>query len=144
MEIRNAARLALFYNSGDYFSERLFLKVSKPIGWFSHHASVIDGRPIAECPKGVIREFRCRETARLFEDERVGRFAGIERVARRKLLMLHRARALSDLAGPPGNRLEALRGARLGQYCIRVNKKWRICLRWYEGDAFAVEIVDYH
>lgn len=92
----------------------------------------------------MIREFRCRETEQLFADNSVARFAGIERIARRRLLMLHRAKALSDLAVPPGNRLEALRGDRLGQYSIRINAKWRICFRWHDGHAFAVEIVDYH
>jgi proteic killer suppression protein len=61
-----------------------------------------------------------------------------------KLALLHRARRLEDLRVPPGNRLEALRGVRADQHSIRVNDQWRICFRWVEGDAFDVEICDYH
>ena len=65
------------------------------------------------------------------------RFRTIERVARRKLLILHQAQRLDELKVPPGNRLEALKGN-------RINNQWRICFRWKDGDAFDVEIVDYH
>jgi addiction module HigA family antidote len=58
--------------------------------------------------------------------------------------MLHRAIDLNDLRVPPANRLEALKGNRKGQYSIRVNNQFRICFRWLDGDAFDVEIVDYH
>ncbi len=58
--------------------------------------------------------------------------------------MLNNAQSLSDLRVPPGNRLEALRGDRAGQHSIRINDQWRICFEWREGDAFDVEIVDYH
>ena len=58
--------------------------------------------------------------------------------------MLHRASTLVDLRVPPANRLERLRGARSGQYSIRINDQWRICFRWEAGDAHDVEIVDYH
>jgi len=92
----------------------------------------------------VIRSFKDRDTARLFDDELVARFRAIERQARRKLLYLHRARTLQDLSVPPGNRLEALRGNRRGQHSIRINDQWRICFRWKDGDAHDVEIVDYH
>ena len=68
----------------------------------------------------------------------------IARVALRKLAMLDAADRLDDLRLPPGNRLEALRGNRSGQHSIRVNDQWRICFRWQDGDAFEVEIVDYH
>ena len=67
-----------------------------------------------------------------------------QRVARRKLLLLHRAGALQDLRAPPGNRLEALSRDRLGQHSIRVNDQWRVCFTWRDGDAHDVEIVDYH
>ena len=80
----------------------------------------------------------------LFGDEAVPRFRAIERIARRKLLFLHRARSLQDLRVPPGNRLEELKGDRKGQHSIRINVRWRICFVWTEGDAFDVEIVDYH
>jgi proteic killer suppression protein len=92
----------------------------------------------------VIRTFRCKDTEALFNDEDVVRFRSIERVARRKLLYLHRARRLEDLRVPPGNRLEALKGDRKGQHSIRINIQWRICFSWRQGDAFDVEIVDYH
>ena len=92
----------------------------------------------------MIRSFRNRHTEALFEDEPVRRFRRIERVARRKLAVLHRARLLADLRVPPGNRLEALRGDRAGRYSIRINDQWRICFSWKDGDAHDVEIVDYH
>ena len=60
------------------------------------------------------------------------------------LLYLHQARTLADLRVPPGNRLEVLKGDRKGQHRIRINDQWRICFRWQKGDAFDVEIVDYH
>ncbi|MBI1779186.1 MAG: type II toxin-antitoxin system RelE/ParE family toxin [Proteobacteria bacterium] len=68
----------------------------------------------------------------------------ILRVANRKLLQLNNARLLGDLRSPPGNRLEALRGRRRGQYSIRVNDQWRVCFRWHDGDAYDVEVCDYH
>jgi len=92
----------------------------------------------------VIKSFRGRDTADLFNDLLVPRYRAFERQARRKLLYLHRARRLDDLRAPPGNRLEALRGDRKGQHSIRINDQWRICFRWDEGNAYDVEIVDYH
>ena len=92
----------------------------------------------------MIRTSRCKETESLFHDIDVPRFRAFERVARRKLLYLHRARRLADLRVPPGNRLEALRGRRSGQHSIRVNDQWRVCFAWRRGDAYDVEIVDYH
>ncbi|MBI5084711.1 MAG: type II toxin-antitoxin system RelE/ParE family toxin [Acidobacteria bacterium] len=92
----------------------------------------------------MIRTFRCRHTAALFLDEDVPRFRPIERAARRKLLMLDGAKKLEDLWVPPGNRLEALKGDRAGNFSIRINERWRICFAWRGGDAFDVEIVDYH
>ena len=92
----------------------------------------------------MIRSFQCPDTEKLFHDILVPRFRSIERPARRKLLYLNRARTLDDLRQPPGNRLEALRGDRKGQYSIRINDQWRICFRWENGDAHGVEIVDYH
>lgn len=58
--------------------------------------------------------------------------------------MLDAANGLEDLRAIPGNRLEVLRGDRIGQYSIRINRKWRICFRWHEGNAYDVEITDYH
>jgi proteic killer suppression protein len=92
----------------------------------------------------MIRSFRSRDTEALFADVDVPRFRAFERIARRKLLYLHRARSLSDLRVPPGNRLEALKGDRKGQRSIRINERWRICFVWREGDSYDVEIVDYH
>jgi proteic killer suppression protein len=68
----------------------------------------------------------------------------IMKVAHRKLTQIENARRLDDLRAPPGNRLEALRGDRKGQHSMRLNDRWRICFRWRNGDAFDVEIVDYH
>ena len=92
----------------------------------------------------MIKSFRCKDTERLFCDIAVRRFKAIERVARRKLLMLHRAKELIDLRVPPGNRLEALKGDRSGHYSVRINGQWRICFCWTDGDVTDVEIVDYH
>jgi proteic killer suppression protein len=92
----------------------------------------------------VIRSFRCRDTEALFHDRKVRRFRAFERVARRKLLLLHRAVSLMDLRVPPGNQLEALKRDRKGQHSIRINDQLRVCFVWRDGDAFAVEIVDYH
>lgn len=92
----------------------------------------------------MIRIFRCKDTAALFDDIDVPRFRNIERHARRKLQYLNQARVLMDLRSPPGNRLESLKGDRAGQYSIRINDQWRICFRWINSDAFDVEIVDYH
>ena len=92
----------------------------------------------------MIKSFRSNETEALFHDVMVPRFQQFERPARRKLLYLHRATSLHDLRQPPGNRLEALRDDRQGQYSIRINDQWRICFRWEDGHAFDVEIVDYH
>jgi proteic killer suppression protein len=66
------------------------------------------------------------------------------RIGNRKLLQLHNARSLQDLRAPPGNRLEALSGDRRGQHSIRINDQWRVCFVWVDGDAYDVEIVDYH
>jgi proteic killer suppression protein len=93
----------------------------------------------------MIRSFRCKETEKIHRRIPSRKLPGdIQRVALRKLRMLHRSASLADLAVPPGNRLEALRGDRRGQHSIRINDRWRICFRWESGDAHDVEIVDYH
>lgn len=92
----------------------------------------------------MIRSFKDAATARLFADEDLSRFRGIERAARRKLLLLHNVGALNDLRSPPGNRLEALKGDRRGQHSVRINSQWRICFEWRDGNAKNVEIADCH
>jgi proteic killer suppression protein len=92
----------------------------------------------------MIRSFRDAKTEALFNDRDVAGFRSIERVARRKLMYLNSAKSLEDLRVPPGNRLEALKGDRRGQYSIRINDRLRICFSWRNGDAYDVEITDYH
>jgi proteic killer suppression protein len=93
----------------------------------------------------VIREFRDRDTAKVFRRERPRRIPGVVvGVALRKLLMLDAAESLEDLRKVPGNRLEKLRGDRKDQWSIRINDQWRVCFRWSEGEAFDVEITDHY
>jgi proteic killer suppression protein len=93
----------------------------------------------------MIANFQDRETERIWSGRRSKRLPGdIQEKALVKLRLLNRARKLGDLRVPPGNRLEALRGDRAGQYSIRINDQWRICFRWSEGTPYDVEIVDYH
>jgi len=93
----------------------------------------------------VIRGFASRETADLFGGRSSRRIAtDVQRRALNKLLSIHAAGSLDELRHIPGNRLEKLRGDRSGQYSIRVNDQWRICFTWRDGDAYDVEIVDYH
>ena len=86
---------------------------------------------------------RDRDTERLFGQERVARFRAFERVALRRLLLLSQARSLNDLRGVALG-LESLKGDRTGQHSIRINQQYRVCFVWRKGDAFEVEIVDYH
>ncbi|MEP7341239.1 MAG: type II toxin-antitoxin system RelE/ParE family toxin [Acidobacteriota bacterium] len=92
----------------------------------------------------MIRTFKCADTEALFNRRRVARFVNIESVARRKLEQLNQATQVDDLRVPPGNRMEALKGDRAGQYSIRVNDQFRVCFRWKGTHAEDVEIVDYH
>ena len=92
----------------------------------------------------MIKTYRNTDTKDLFEGRRVKRWISIEAVAMRKLAMLARASTLEDLRIPPANRLEALKGDRKGQYSIRINDQFRVCFQWKDGDAYDVEIVDYH
>ena len=93
----------------------------------------------------MIRGFRDAETATIWDGRRSRKLPpDIQSVALRKLMMLNRARVLADLRIPPANRLEPLKGRRSGQWSIRINRQWRICFRWNDGDAHDVEIVDYH
>ena len=92
----------------------------------------------------AIRSFRDADTEAIFNDQPVVRFQAIQRAARRKLLVLDAATDLRVLAINRGNHLEALKKERAGQHSIRINEQWRICFIWKEGDAFNVEITDYH
>ena len=93
----------------------------------------------------MIRSFRCKETEKIFSRQASKKLPrDIQQAALRKLRMLNRAVALNDLRIPPANRLEKLSGNRAGQYSIRVNDQWRICFEWQNGDAYRVEITDYH
>ncbi|MBK6510228.1 MAG: type II toxin-antitoxin system RelE/ParE family toxin [Haliea sp.] len=92
----------------------------------------------------MIKSFRCKDTQRLFETGKSRRWSVVLGIAERKLVQLDSAEELRDLASPPGNRLESLRGDRAGQYSIRLNDKWRICFRWTAAGPEDVEIVDYH
>lgn len=92
----------------------------------------------------MIKSFADKDTQKLFDRKSSKRFKNIERVALRKLVMLHAAKALDDLKVPPGNKLEALKHDRIGQHSIRVNQQWRICFNWNDGEIENVEICDYH
>lgn len=94
----------------------------------------------------MIRSFADPETQLFWETGRSRRVppASLRRSALRKLLMLHNAALLSDLRVPSGNRLEQLKGDRKGQCSIRINDQYRICFVWKNGDAYEVEITDYH
>lgn len=92
----------------------------------------------------MIRSFKCNDTESLARGDRVRRFNNIANVARRKLRQLEIAMSLDDLKVPPGNRLEALKGKRAGQFSIRINDQWRVCFRWKDAGAEDVEIVDDH
>jgi proteic killer suppression protein len=93
----------------------------------------------------VIRSFGSKEVEKIFNRQRSPKLPQeIQQIALRKLRMLHRAKTLQDLRVPPANRLEKLLGDREGQYSIRINDQWRICFQWQDGDAYNVEIVDYH
>ncbi len=92
----------------------------------------------------MIKTFKCADTEALFNRQRVARFVNLEAVARRKLEQLNQAGHINDLRVPSGNRLEALKGDRAGQYSLRVNDQFRVCFRWTGTDAEDVEIVDYH
>lgn len=93
----------------------------------------------------MIRSFKDKEAEKIFKRERSLKLPEmLQRAALRKLRMLNRATNLNDLRIPPANRLEKLKGDRLGQQSIRINDRWRICFKWHDSHAFQVEIVDYH
>ena len=93
----------------------------------------------------MIRSFRDSDTEKVFKGQFSKRLPhDIQRLAERKLIMVHRAITLNDLRVPPSNRLETLHGDRRGQYSIRINRQWRICFEWSDDGVYDVEIVDYH
>jgi len=93
----------------------------------------------------MIKSFRGKDTEKLFLRQLSSKFPSeIRRSALRKLLVLDGAERPEDLRVPPGNRLEKLTGNRHGQHSIRINDQWRICFRWHQGDAYDVEVTDYH
>ena len=93
----------------------------------------------------MVQSFKGKEAEKVFQRTRSRRLPqDIQQAALRKLRMLNRATDLNDLRVPPANRLEKLRGDRDGLDSIRINDQWRICFEWRDGDAYDVEIVDYH
>lgn len=93
----------------------------------------------------MIKSFRCKETEKVFSRQLSRRFPpSMQSKAYRKLILLDAAEKLDDLRVPPGNRLGKLSGDREGQYSIRINDQFRVCFKWHEGNAYEVEIVDYH
>ena len=92
----------------------------------------------------MIKSFRGKDTQALFAGRCPRRWQATRRAAERKLIQLNAAATLDFLRSPPGNRLEALRGDRAGQFSIRINEQWRVCFCWAAGDVFDVEIADYH
>lgn len=92
----------------------------------------------------MIKTFADKQTQKLFEGESPRKYRAFQQQAERKLQMLDMAVTLDFLRSPPGNRLEALSGDREGQHSIRINQQWRLCFRWVDGEAFDVEIADYH
>ncbi len=93
----------------------------------------------------MIQSFKCKETEKIWKGRFSKRFhRNIQQRAFRKLRMLNVSGKLKDLRIPPSNRLESLEDDREGQYSIRINKQWRICFKWNDGNAYEVEIADYH
>lgn len=93
----------------------------------------------------MIKSFKDTLTESIWQRKKIKKFpSDIFKVARRKLGFLEDAIDLKDLRIPPGNRLELLKGNRAGEYSIRINNQWRVCFRWENGNAFDVEITDYH
>jgi proteic killer suppression protein len=92
----------------------------------------------------MIKSFACRDTETLFNDHRVRRFQEIEHQSRKRLMVLHAAPSLEALRLNPGNKFHGLGGNRKGQWAISINAQWRICFEWRDGNAYQVQIIDYH
>ena len=126
--------------------ESAFIRVVlRRVSWgrYSRRQSItFDMHHAARYYAAMIVSFKDPDTEALALGQRIRRFVNIEAVARRKLRQLEIAGRLDDLRVPPGNRLEALKGDRLGQYSIRINEQFRVCFRWTAAGAEDVEIVD--
>ena len=93
----------------------------------------------------MIKSFRNKETEKIYNREHSRAYSyDIQRIALKKLWMIDAATDINTLKVPPGNRLEALKGDRMGTFSIRINDQWRICFKWSDNNAYDVEIVDYH
>jgi proteic killer suppression protein len=92
----------------------------------------------------MIKSFACRDTEKLFNDQRVRRFQSFERQARKRLMVLHAAPSIEALMLNPGNAFHALSGNHKGQHAISINKQRRVCFEWQDGNAYHVKITDYH
>jgi proteic killer suppression protein len=92
----------------------------------------------------MIRSFADEETGQVFHRHHSRRYAEFERVAFRKLMQIHSVSRVEELFEPPGNRLEKLKGDREELWSLRINDRWRVCFEWRDGDAYEVQIVDYH
>ena len=93
----------------------------------------------------MIKNFKCSETKKIWDNTISKKLpTDIQQIARRKLRMLNNAQSLNDLKVPPANKLEPLKGDRIGQFSIRINNQWRICFLWNDKNAFDVEVIDYH
>ena len=92
----------------------------------------------------MIRSFKDKTTENIWNRHSARKSQSIAQVALRKLRMIHAASELKTLASPPSNHLEALKGDRAGQHSIRINDQYRVCFVWDDGDAYEVEIADYH
>ena len=109
-----------------------------------YRVSVYD-TPVATSKGGAgDKTYGSKDTERIASGKKVKPLAGIERQIQIKLVYLNAAVTLQDLKSPPGNRLEALKGDRAGQHSIRINNQYRICFKWKDGDAYDVEVTDYH
>ncbi|MCK4870225.1 MAG: type II toxin-antitoxin system RelE/ParE family toxin [Gammaproteobacteria bacterium] len=93
----------------------------------------------------MIISYKCKETQNIWAGELSKKLPrSIQQIARRKLRILNNAKIITDLRIPPNNRLEALKGKRHGEHSIRINKQWRLCFKWQDGNAYNVKIEDYH